>query len=128
MEKQPFSNAGFARLQASLYAKDNVSLAVEATAITADFAKWMGNHFDMANSQLQFLAKLKPQALDLLASQTSIAVANRLAVTLAKDEEEEEEDKTGKIIRSRSSYESTAGADGNLQVTGDLRIEICYQS
>ncbi|RYF26678.1 MAG: hypothetical protein EOO42_00900 [Flavobacteriales bacterium] len=127
MRKQPFTNEGFLALQAELYALDNIALGAEASKIANDFNGWMANHFEFADKQVQWLQTLAEQATVFLASQTSIAVGNRLPITLAKLEEgEEEEDKTGKVIKPKANFVATAKGNEAFGVTGNLTIEIFY--
>lgn len=128
MEKQPLTNIGFANVQAVLYQLPDDALKAEAQSIYLHFKTWMNDHFLLCASQLQFLENLDPVMLDTLSKQTGFAVANRLAVTLAKADGIAHDDKPGKIIGSKNNFNAEAGTGANFQATGDLRIEIRYQS
>lgn len=126
MQKQPFTQAGFVALQAQLYQLNDTLLQLEADAIALNFEHWFFNHFEVSLNQLSFLNEISPKALSFIAKQTSFAVANRLPVSLAKDAEED--DKTGKVIKPKSSFTVTAGSDGNMVVEGELLIQIYYHN
>lgn len=125
MQKQPFTQAGFTALQSQLYQLNDTLLQLEAKAIALNFEHWFFNHFDVSLNQLSFLNEISPEALSFIAKQTSFAVANRLPITLAK-EEEEEDDKIGKVIKPKSTFTVTADASGNMVAEGDLLIQIYY--
>lgn len=124
MEKQPFTNVGFTNLQAVLYALPNEQLFIVADSIDLNFKQWMNDHFELEVTQVQFLASLDNRSIQFLGSQTSIAVANRLPITLQKTGNDD--DKTGKIIRPKSNFTATDSVNGTYQVMGDLTIEIVY--
>jgi len=126
MHKQPFTQAGFLALQAQLYQLNDTLLQLEADAIALNFEHWFFNHLDVSLNQLSFLNEISPKALSFIAKQTSFAVANRLPVSLLKDEEEG--DKTGKVIKPKSSFTVTAGSDGQMVVEGELLLQIYYVS
>ena len=126
MHKQPFTQAGFLALQAQLYQLNDTLLQLEADAIALNFEHWFFNHLDVSLNQLSFLNEISPKALSFIAKQTSFAVANRLPVSLLKDEEEG--DKTGKVIKTKSSFTVTAGSDGQMVVEGELLLQIYYVS
>ena len=126
MQKQPFTQAGFVALQAQLYQLNDTLLQLEADAIALNFEHWFFNHFEVSLNQLSFLNEISPKALSFVAKQTSFAVANRLPVSLAKDAEED--DKTGKVIKPKSSFTVTAGSDGNMVVEGELLFQIYYHN
>lgn len=124
MHKQPFTQAGFLALQAQLYQLNDTLLQLEADAIALNFEHWFFNHLDVSLNQLSFLNEISQKALSFIAKQTSFAVANRLPVSLLKDEEEG--DKTGKVIKTKSSFTVTAGSDGQMVVEGELLLQIYY--
>lgn len=126
MQKQPFTNVGFINQQTVLYALPNEQLFLVADDIALNFKQWMNEHFELDSTQVQFLANLDNRAIHFLATQTNIAVANRLQITLEKPEDDD--DKTGKIIKPKSNFIAIDSVNGTYQVTGDLRIEIYYQS
>ena len=126
MHKQPFTQAGFRALQAQLYQLNDTLLQLEADAIVLNFEHWFFNHLDVSLNQLSFLNEINPKALSFIAKQTSFAIANRLPVSLSKDEEED--DKTGKVIKPKSSFTVTAGSDGQMVVEGELLLQIYYVS
>lgn len=125
MQKQPFTQAGFVALQTELYLLNDTLLQLEADEIALNFKGWMNDHFELSSNQTEFMNQLNPKAVSFLSSQTSFAVANRLPITLAKEEEEEEE-KIGKVIKPKSNFTVTADASGNMVAEGDLLIQIYY--
>lgn len=128
MEKQPFTQAGFAALQQQLYQLDDNSLQLQADQIQENFSGWMDDHFELTEKQLRFLSEINPKAANFLESQTAFAVANRLDIVLSKNQEEDDEDKVGKVIEPKSNFRVTAPDDGSFAVTGELWIEIYYRS
>ena len=76
---------------------------------------------------MDFLNEIDQRCIYFLEIQTSFAVNNRLPITLSK-EEEEEEDKTGKVIKPKSRFTVIANANGNMLVEGNLEIQIYYES
>lgn len=126
MQKKPFSQPGFELLQTELYALDDVLLQLEADAIAINFKAWMNQHFELSVKQLTFLNLIDQKAVYFLEMQTSFAVANRLPITLQKTEDDDE--KTGKVIKPKSKFTVTADSAGKLSVEGDLEIQIYYLS
>lgn len=126
MQKQPFTQAGFLALQTELYLLNDTLLQLEADEIALNFKGWMNDHFELGASQTEFMNQLNPKAVSFLSSQTSFAVANRLPISLAKEDEGDDDDKSGKVIKPKSNFTVTAAASGNMVAEGDLLIQIYY--
>lgn len=126
MQKQPFTQAGFMALQTELYQLNDTLLQLEADEIAFNFKGWMNHHFELSSSQSEFMNQLNPKAVSFLSRQTSFAVANRLAITLAKKDEGDDDDKSGKVIKPKSTFTVTADASGNMVAEGELLIQIYY--
>lgn len=126
MQKQPFTQAGFEALQTELYALDDVKLQLEADAIILNFRGWLYKHFELDQDQLDFLDQIDQRAVRFLESQTSFAVANRLAIALEKPMTSRD-DKTGKVIKTKSNFEAEAGIDEPMDAEGNLLIQISYE-
>lgn len=123
MKKHPFTPTGVAELQQDLYALDDAALAAEAAAIAADFVAWMDAHFDFAPGQLAFLQSVNLQVRQLIATQTSFAVGNRLPIILQKPELSAKDEK---LIKPKSSLTADADGNGDYVASGELVIEISY--
>lgn len=128
MEKQPFTQAGFAAKQQQLYQLDDSSLQVQADQIQDNLSGWLGENFELTEKQQLFLSQIHPKAVAFLEIQTSFAVANRLDIVLAKEDDQQDEHKVGKVIEPRSNFRVTAPEDGSFTVSGELWIEILYRS
>lgn len=121
--KYPFTNEGFAELQAQLYQLDDQALTTEANLIRADFSGWLISNFELDSNQQLFLRQIAPSALALYGAETAFAVENRLMVTLDKDEKDKDEQ--GKIIWSTSSLSARAGIN-SFEPSGTLTFHIRY--
>lgn len=126
MQKQQFTPAGVMALQTELYMLSNVQLLVEVDDLQLNFKNWINTHLDLSAAQLNFLTELDPRAFSFLVTQTAIAVANRLSISLEK-EPDDDDDKTGKVIKPKSLFTTTANSEGNVNTTGELIIQIYYQ-
>lgn len=125
MRKQPFTNAGFAAMQKELYSLNDEALAVYVDQIKLSFKAFIQNNFELTVSQFEFLNGLDLSLVSFLKSQTSFALSNRLTISLDK-EPNDDDDKTGKVIKPKSSFTLTANTDGHVVATGDLIIQIYY--
>ena len=127
MEKQPFTNAGFIALQAWLYGLSDADLALEAQHVLDDFIEWMSDHFELTVAQSTFLNEISKLMISFLAAQTSIAIANRLPITLIKPEADGRVDgDVRKVIQTQNSLVAGADARGGYNPTGSLDIIIEY--
>mgnify|MGYP006148607529 FL=1 len=123
--KYPFTNAGFIALQQQLYQLDDQSLSAEANLIQTNFGQWLFSNFELSLKQQSFFSQLNPSAVSLYASETAFAVANRLTVTLDKNDEDKDEDEQGKIIWSVSSLNARSGIN-SFEPSGTLTFYIRY--
>lgn len=126
--KYPFSEAGFAALQAMLYTKTDEQLHLEALSINYEFSAWLVRHFELSAEQQGFLSQLSNAASQFMADQTAFAVANRLNISLDKeggDDDDDDDDGGGKIIWTTSSLSALDGTSG-FEASGQLTIHIAY--
>ncbi len=123
--KYPFTNAGFIALQQQLYQLDDQSLSAEANLIQTNFGQWLFSNFELSPNQQSFFSQLNASAVALYGSETAFAVANRLMVTLDKDEKDKDKDEQGKIIWSTSSLSAKAGIN-SFEPSGTLTFYIRY--
>ena len=126
MKKFPFTNEGFQAQQTVLYVLPDAQLKLEATQIKKDFKNWMANHFELAQTQLNFLQELDKRALSLIAFETSFAVANRLAISLNKADPPADGD-IDKIIWPKSTLSAKADKNFGYEASGTLEINIAYR-
>lgn len=123
--KYPFTNAGFIALQQQLHQLDDQSLLTEANLIQTNFGQWLFSKFELSPSQQFFFSQLNASAVSLYSSETAFAVANRLMVTLDKEDKDKDKDEQGKIIWSISSLSARAGIN-SFEPSGTLTFYIRY--
>lgn len=125
MEKFPFTNSGFQDLQNQLYQSTDANLKVEEELILLSFKEWMRKHFSLSDEQLLFIAKQDEKMIAFLATQTAIAIVNRLPVRLIKPSTKTvTQMMDSKLIRPESNF--SASSNSATQITGELIIEITY--
>ena len=125
MQKKPFTQAGFTALQNELYSLNDEALAGYVAQINSSFKVFIQDNLELSQTQLEFMTGLDPRIISFLESQTSIAVSNRLTISLDK-EPNDDDDKTGKVIKPKSSFTATVHHNGHVVTTGDLIIQIYY--
>ncbi|QIL42203.1 hypothetical protein G7074_24845 [Pedobacter sp. HDW13] len=84
MQKFPFTDLGVQDLQNQLYQCTDAQLKAEEDLILLNFRKWVAEHFTLSTDQLLFIEKQDRKMISFLASQTAIAIINRLPITLIK--------------------------------------------
>ena len=124
MEKFEFSPAGVAALCHHLYQLNDTALAIEATAIEADFKAWTAQHFELDESQLLYLNNLPFEASRFLAFQSSFAVGHRLPVVLIKPELSGV--RASKLFKTKAEIALTVWPDNSYTAEGDLLLTISY--
>jgi len=125
MEKFPFTDSGVQALQNQLYQSTDNQLRTEGDLILLDFSKWLSKHFNLSDRQLLFIAKQDQKMIGFLATQTAIAIVNRLPVTLIKPiSQPNNELADSKLIRPESNF--SASSNSPSQINGKLIIEITY--
>ena len=85
----------------------------------------MADHFELVESQINFLQNLDERAVSFIAFETSFAVANRLAISLNKADPPTDEE-IDKIIWPKSSLSAKAGTNFEFDAIGMLEINIAY--
>lgn len=127
MKKFPFSNAGFQALQQELYALNDVDLQVVANTVASQFNNWMSQNFELTSSQVDYIESLNPKMTTLLASQTAMAMVNRLPINLIKPESQINTLMRGsKFIRPKVATDGSSEGEKGFEVAGGLDIEINY--
>lgn len=122
--KYPFSNEGFTLLQQALYHQDDASLATAAALVRKDFRAWLIAHFELRESQQQFLLHIDERSAQRFAQETAFAIENRLAILLKK-EPKAHKDEQGKIIWDVSTLTAQSGSSG-FKASGTLCFHIAY--
>lgn len=84
MEKVPFTPAGVQQKLATLYAKSDQELNVEANAFHQDFKLWVAQNFDLNENQLAYLNSLDERFVSQAAARGSYFMAHRLPIGLNK--------------------------------------------
>ena len=123
----PFTNAGFLSLQIELYQLNDEQLATIAKQVYEHFEDWVNEQFELTEKQLLYLSQIDERAKNLLAFNTSFALANRLPISLAKDGESTGDDQ-GKIIWPQRTLTAKSGANLGFEASGSLTIHISYQN
>jgi hypothetical protein len=127
MEKFPFSNVGFQNLQEQLYRLSDSLLEIQANFILMNFKKWMTESFILSNEQIAFIESQDEKMIKFLASQTSIAISNRLPITLVKPAvNNRKQQLDSKLIRPESNFRTLFNDDGKTEIYGNLTIHISY--
>lgn len=127
MKKFPFSNAGFQALQQELYVLNDADLQVVTNTVATHFNGWMSENFELTTSQVAFISSLNSQMTTLLASQTAMALINRLPINLIKPESQINTFMRGsKFIRSKVAIDGSSEGEEGFEVEGGLDIEINY--
>lgn len=127
MQKFPFSNEGFQNLQKQLYQLTDPLLAIHANLISEDFKFWVNKNFILTNEQIDFIEMQHPKMIRFLASQTDIAVSNRLPISLIKSAEKATDKQlSSKLIRSESNFSTLYHNNGNIEICGNLIIHVFY--
>jgi len=126
MQKFPVTPIGFECLQRKLYKLPNSELANQAHLIRKDFIAWMSNHFDLNENQISHLESLQSELINLLSSQTSIAIQGRLDIRLLKSEFKPVNAYESKLIKPTSLVRVLASDDDEFEAEGELIIEISY--
>ncbi|MFA6152006.1 MAG: hypothetical protein WC716_11840 [Chitinophagaceae bacterium] len=80
MALEPLTAAGVAQKQADLYALSDPALSGEANSIRTNFIFWLSNNFIMNQLQIAYVNSMSPLWLNYAASETAMAVENRLPV------------------------------------------------
>lgn len=125
MEKFPFTDAGVQALQDHLYQCTDEHLSAEEKLILLNFSKWVAKNFTLSTEQLLFIEEQDKKIIDFLATQTAIAIVNRLPVILLKPASKPDHELTdSKLIRPASNF--SVSSDSPNQITGALIIEITY--
>ena len=76
-EKFEFSTAGFEAFNIYLSSLLDADVALSAAALAADLKTWLNNYFELSPAQQADLNNLPESLIHFLASQGSIALANR---------------------------------------------------
>lgn len=135
--KYPFTSAGFADLQAALYALPDAELQAEANALLLDFVRWMLEHFELSLEQAEYLLGLSDETIAFNAYACSFALRHRLPVYLDKQEKPEQaggsrgrvesevlpDDKIKKIIETTNNLTVTEDEDGTT-AGGSVTVKI----
>jgi hypothetical protein len=130
MQKFPFTDSGLQDLLSQLYALDDQQLQQQADTISADFPTWLTDHFLFDQSQLNFLASAPESFIQSAAADCSYYVANRLPITMVKDQQrsdppEEGEDR-GKLIDLDKKSSASFSPPESHSSSGSLTITISY--
>ncbi|RYF19636.1 MAG: hypothetical protein EOO42_14005 [Flavobacteriales bacterium] len=127
MEKFPFSNAGFQALQQQLYLLNDADLQATANTVFNHFNNWMFENFELSASQVGFIESLNPKMTTLLASQTAMAMVNRLPINLIKPDSQMNTLLRGsKLIRPEAKVAASSEGEEGFEMEGNLNIEITY--
>ncbi|WP_461791629.1 hypothetical protein [Pedobacter sp.] len=84
MEKFPFTGQGAKALMTELYQLSDPALQLEANAAGADFRLWIGSHFELDQSQLEYLDGIDETWIAVAAQDTKAFLAARKPIRLQK--------------------------------------------
>jgi hypothetical protein len=127
MEKFPFSNVGFQNLQKQLYKLSDALLEIQSDFILINFKKWMTDSFILSDAQIAFIDSQDEKMIKFLASQSSIAISNRLPITLVKPTVNiQKQQLDSKLIRPESNFRTLFNDHGKIEIYGSLTIHISY--
>lgn len=110
-------------MQAELYALPDDQLRAIAETIRTHFSGWVLDTFELDSGQQQFFGGLSPLFIQSSADSTSLAVGNRLPITLVKPEASL---RTEKLIRKKNNLTDESNGSGDYEASGGLEYEIVY--
>lgn len=127
MQKFPFTNEGFQYLQRELYQLADPLLEIHTNLISENFKYWLNENFILSEAQIEFMKLQSQKMIKFLASQTGIAISNRLPISLIKSAAKKEDQSLGsKLIRSESNFSTLHHGNGRVEIGGNLIIHIFY--
>ena len=124
MPKQPFTPAGVELKIDELYALSDPLLEEQAEAAKSDFPTWLSDNFSFTDPQSDYLGDIATEFTTALGYQFSVALGNRLPITLMEPFIIDPDDYSSKILKTEENptliYNSVTG----LAATGQLVVSI----
>lgn len=130
MNTFPLTPEGASQLIEELYALPQSELQNEADAAGADFPDWIKSHFDLDQSQQNYLDAIDERWIEAAAEETKHALENRLPITLQKDlaGKSEEEGDRGKLLDLDKKKQSSFSPANGFSESETLGFTISYPS
>lgn len=129
MNTFPLTPEGASQLIEELYALPQTELQIEADAAGADFPEWVKSHFNLDQSQQNYLDGIDERWIETAASETKHALENRLPITLEKDpsgKSGEEEGDRGKLLDLDKKKQSSFSPANGFSESETLGFTISY--
>jgi len=123
----PLTTAGVQDLMNELYALPQPELQLEADAIGADFRLWIKKHFELSETQIQYLDGIDQRWINTAAEESKYFLENRLPIGLYKEQaiSSNEEDRGKLLDLDKKSMSSYSGNNG-YEVSEKLIYTISY--
>ncbi|MES2418331.1 MAG: hypothetical protein V4541_09090 [Bacteroidota bacterium] len=123
------TNAGAQELIDELYALPQTELQVEADAAGADFRSWVKSHFELSQTQVQYLDQVDQRWIEDAAEESKYFLENRLPIVLFKEQPEEPEgEDRGKLLDLDKKKESNYSEEDGYASSETLTYSISYPS
>jgi len=105
MEKVPFTKEGVSHKVAELYALSQSELDKQAFSLQQDFGSWMHEHFDLTDSQSEFIEQLPADYSLYLGTEIGAGVRIRLPIVIDIPDENLGSKLVGVDKRSSKTYD-----------------------
>jgi len=125
MSRSAFSPSGVQQKLTELYLLTNAQLIQQADSIQIDFKSWIVANFDLSVSQSDYLAQMDPNTIKDYGYQTSLAVRNRLPVTLVYPQPTQPGYAKWSVMNNNLII--SANGSGSQTVTGSLNFTMEYR-
>jgi len=123
----PLTTGGVQDLMNELYALPQPDLQLEANAIGSDFRQWVKNHFELSESQEEYLDYIDESWVEDAATESKHFLENRLLIALYKDQARRSEDKDrGKLLDLDKKKVSSYSEDDGYVSSETLTYTISY--
>lgn len=126
MTSYALTEAGAADKIKDLYALSDPALALEATAIAADFKEWLKNNFNLTSQQATYINGINNAVASYWGSQCAVCFLFRRPITLIYPTPPLTPGYT-KWSGDKSSLAIMVNGSGKVIVTGSLTFTISYE-
>jgi len=125
MPRSAFSPSGVQEKLNELYLLSNTQLIQQADSIETDFKSWIVANFDLSVGQSTYLAQMNANTIKDYGYQTSLAVRNRLPITLVYPEPNPPGYAKWSVMNNNLII--SANGSGSQTVTGSLNFTMEYR-
>lgn len=125
--KQLFTEIGVSDKITELYTLTDQLLEEQAEAAKADFSSWLDDNFSFTDPQGDYLSAIDSAFLDDLGSQFSIALRNRLPISLIEPTVIDPDDYSSKILQTESTPRIEYNSVTGYLATGGFSLKIFLQ-